>query len=112
VQHLLDHGLGVAGVAIDPAPTPSVPLYPHAIRSALPVFIDPLSWRKAKVMSRKFFRTRFAQTAPKMKADMLYDSYIVPTPGRVYWNGVVKVQVSLAAATGPGADRRLSSRES
>ena len=30
VQHLLDRGLGVAGVAIDPAPTPGVPLYPHA----------------------------------------------------------------------------------
>src|SRR4051812_12360642 len=35
VQHLLDRGLGAAGVAIDPAPTPGVPLYPHAIVSAL-----------------------------------------------------------------------------
>lgn len=89
VQHLLDRGLGVAGVAINPAPTPGVPLYPHAIRSALSVFIDPLSWRKAKTMSRTFFRNRFAQTAAKDQADALYDRYIVPTPGRVYWNGVV-----------------------
>jgi len=89
VQHLLDRGLGVAGVAINPAPTPGVLLRRHAIWSALPVFIDPFSWRKAKVMSRAFFRTRFAQTAPKSKADALYDRYIVPTPGRVYWNGVV-----------------------
>lgn len=89
VQHLLDRGLGVAGVAINPAPTPGVPLYPHAIRSALPVFIDPLSWRKAKTMTRAFFRSRFAQTAAKDEADALYDRYIVPTPGRVYWNGVV-----------------------
>ena len=43
VQHLLDRGLGVAGVAIDPAPTPGVPLGPHAIVSALPVFLDLLS---------------------------------------------------------------------
>jgi len=89
VQHLLDRGLGLAGVSIDPAPTPGVPLHPHAIRSALPVFIDPLSWRKAKVMSRKFFATRFAQTAPAARVDALYDRYIVPTPGRVYWNGVI-----------------------
>lgn len=89
VQHLLDRGLGAAGVAINPAPTPGVPLFPHAIVSALPVFVDPLSWRKAKVMSRSFFRNRFAQTAPKDQADSLYDRYIVPTPGRVYWNGVV-----------------------
>lgn len=89
VQHLLDRGRGVAGVAINPAPTPGVPLYPHAIRSALPVFIDPFSWRKAKVMSRNFFQNRFAQTAPRAKADALYDRYIVPTPGLVYWNGVI-----------------------
>lgn len=89
VQHLLDRGLGAAGVAIDPAPTPGVALHRHAIWSALPVFIDPLSWMKAKVMSRNFFKTRFAQTAPREEADALYDRYIVPTPGRVYWNGVI-----------------------
>ena len=89
VQHLLDRGLGVAGVAINPAPTPGVPLGPHAIVSAFPVFGDPFSWLKAKTMSRRFFRRRFAQTAPRKLADTLYDRYIVPTPGRVYWNGVV-----------------------
>ena len=87
-QHLLDRGCGVAGVAIDPAPTPGVPLGPNAIVSALPVFGDLLSWKKAKVMSRRFFETRFAQTAPKARAAELYDRYIVPTAGRVYWNGV------------------------
>ena len=40
-------------------------------------------------LSRAFFSTRFAQTAPKDQADALYDRYIVPTPGRVYWNGVI-----------------------
>lgn len=88
VQHLLDRGLGVAGVAIDPAPTPGVPLGPHAIWSALPVLGDLFSGRKAKVMSRRFFKNRFAQTAPKDQADALYDRYIVPTPGKVYWDGI------------------------
>lgn len=89
VQHLLDRGLGVAGVAIDPAPTPGVPLGPSAIVSALPVFLDLGSWKKAETMSRKFFRTRFAQLVPEGEADALYDRYIVPTPGKVYWDGVV-----------------------
>jgi len=66
-----------------------VPLYPHAIVSALPVFIDPFSWRKAKVMSRKFFANRFAQTASRDEVQALYDRYIVPTPGKVYWDGVI-----------------------
>ncbi len=89
VQHLLDRGLGVAGVAINPAPTPGVALHRHAIVSALPVFLDPLSRWKVKTMSRRFFATRFAQTAPEAEKDALYDRYIVPTPGRVYWDGVV-----------------------
>lgn len=88
VQHLLDRGCGVAGVAINPAPTPGVPLGPHAIVSALPVFSDLLSWRKAKVMTRRFFESRFAQTAPRDRTAELYDRYIVPTAGRVYWDGV------------------------
>ena len=40
-------------------------------------------------MSRRFFRNRFAQTVPEDQADALYDRYIVPTPGKVYWDGVV-----------------------
>lgn len=89
VQHLLDRGLGAAGVAIDPAPTPGVPLGPQAIASALPVLGDPFSGGKVMRMSRKFFRTRFAQTLPADKVDEQYDRYIVPTPGKVYWNGVI-----------------------
>lgn len=88
-QHLLDHGFGAAGVAINPAPTPGVSLGPQAIISALPVFLDPFSGGKVKTMSRKFFRTRFAQTVPDDQADALYDRYIVPTPGKVYWDGVI-----------------------
>jgi pimeloyl-ACP methyl ester carboxylesterase len=89
VQHLLDRGLGVAGVAIDPAPTPGVRLGPHAIVSALPVFFEWGSWKKAETMSRSYFRNRFAQLVPDDQADALYDRYIVPTPGKVYWDGIV-----------------------
>lgn len=88
VQHLLDRGLGVSGAAINPAPTPGVPLGPHAIVSALPVFSDLFSWRKTKVMSHQFFANRFAQTASRDQVEALYDRYIVPTPGKVYWDGV------------------------
>ncbi len=89
VQHLLDRGLGVAGVAIDPAPTPGVSLGRHAIVSALPVFFDWGSWKKTETMSRNYFRKRFAQTIPEDQADSVYDQYIVPTPGRIWWDGIV-----------------------
>ena len=89
VQHLLNRGLGVAGVAIDPAPTPGVSLGVHAIVSALPVFFDWGSWKKAETMSRRYFRNRFAQLVPEDQADALYDEYIVPTPGKIWWDGIV-----------------------
>ncbi len=89
VQMLLDRGLGAAGVAIHPAPTPGVPLGPHAIVSTFPVFLSWGSWGRTMTMSRKFFATRFAQTAPKNEAAALYDRYIVPTAGKVYWDGLL-----------------------
>ncbi len=95
VQHLLDRGLGVAGVAIDPAPTPGVSLGVHAIVSALPVFFDWGSWKKAETMSRSYFRRRFAQLVPEDQADALYDQlaaidqYSVPTAGKICWDGIV-----------------------
>jgi pimeloyl-ACP methyl ester carboxylesterase len=88
-QHLLDRGLGVAGVAIDPAPTPGVPLGPQAIISALPVLGDPFSGGKVKSMSLHFFKTRFAQTLPEEMKDDHFNRYIVPTAGKVYWDGVI-----------------------
>jgi pimeloyl-ACP methyl ester carboxylesterase len=113
VQHLLDRGLGLAGVAIHPAPTPGVPLYPHAIVSALPVFLDPFSFRKVKHMSRRFFRNRFAQLVPDDRADALYDRYIIPTAGKVYWDGVInKISIDWANPKRPpllliGGDKDL-----
>lgn len=89
VQHLLDRGYGAAGVAIDPAPTPGVGLGPHAVISALPVLGDPLSGGKVVSMTRKFFGERFANGLPDETKDEHYDRYIVPTAGKVYWDGVL-----------------------
>lgn len=89
-MHLLNEGLGACGVAIDPAPTPGVPLGPQAVISALPVLIDPFGYKKIKRMSRRYFGNRFAQTLSKAEADVAYPKYIVPTAGKVYWDGIVE----------------------
>lgn len=88
-QHLLDRGLGVAGVAIDPAPTSGVLVGWDTIKSTFPVFLSWRSWRRTMSMSREFFGTRFAQTVSAQDRDALYDRYIVPTPGKIYWDGLV-----------------------
>jgi pimeloyl-ACP methyl ester carboxylesterase len=89
VQHLLDRGVGAVGVAIDPAVTPGVLPGWHATISALPVFRDPFSGRKVLSMTRKFFRKRFANGLPANLVDEAYDRYIVPTAGKLYWDGVL-----------------------
>ncbi|MCP8883129.1 alpha/beta hydrolase [Devosia sp. XJ19-1] len=100
VQHLLERGLGVAGVAVNPAPTPGVPLGPQAIISALPVLGDLFSRGKIKHMSPKFFRTRFAQTIPADLVDAEYERYVVPTAGRVYWDGIINpIKIDFAGQT-------------
>lgn len=89
VQHLLDAGLGAAGVAIHPAPTPGVAPGLQTLISALPVLMDPFSSQKVKQMSRKFFANRFANGLPNEWLAAHYDRYIVPTAGKVYWDGVL-----------------------
>jgi pimeloyl-ACP methyl ester carboxylesterase len=95
-QALIDNGLGAAGVAIDPAPTPGVAIARHALVSTLPVFLTWGSWGKPVHMSRKFFANRFAQTLPKNETDATYDRYIVPTSGKVYWQGLGKPKLNFA----------------
>ena len=94
-QHLLDRGLGVAGVAIDPASTPGVSTPLTAAISSLPVLGDPFSAGKVVSISRKFFATRFANGLPRDQLDTHFARYIVPTAGRIYWDGL------LAGGAGP-----------
>lgn len=88
VQHLADRGLGVAAVAIDPAPTPGVGIPLDGLLSALPVLSDPFSGAKVVSMSKEFFGARFANGLPRDQVDAHFERYIVPTAGKVYWDGV------------------------
>lgn len=95
VQHLLDRGLGCAGVAINPAPTPGVIPGLNTLVSALPVLGDPFSAKKIVQMKPEFFARRFANTLNRNKVMEQYERYIIPTAGKVYWDGV------LAGGAGP-----------
>jgi hypothetical protein len=88
----------VAGVVIDPAPTPGVLVGWQTIKSTFPVFFSWGSWRRVMTMSRSFFATRFAQTVPPAQVDAMYDRYIVPTPGRSTGTVWSQTQASCSAA--------------
>ncbi|MDC0713843.1 alpha/beta hydrolase [Stigmatella sp. ncwal1] len=91
VQMLLDRGLGAAGVAIDPAPPFGVPAHPRAVWTSLSVFTAWNAWNRALTMSFDNFRTGFANTLPESEMRAAYDQYIVPTPGRIFFQALLGV---------------------
>lgn len=90
-QMLLDRGLGSVGVAIDPVPFRGVIPRPRMLLSALPVFLTWRSWSRVAQMSFEQFATNFAQGLPPAERRAAYDRYVIGTPGRIYWQGVINV---------------------
>ena len=82
---LLDRGCGVAGVVLDPAPPRGVIPGLRSILSALPVLTSWNGWNRVLTMSRNGFATTFANTLPAGVVDTEYDTYVVPAPGRPYF---------------------------
>jgi pimeloyl-ACP methyl ester carboxylesterase len=90
-QILLDRGLGAAGVAIDPVPIRGVLPTPRALRSAMPVLLGWRSWERVVTMPFERFASDFAQTLPEVDRRAAYDRYIVPTPGRLYYQAALGI---------------------
>jgi pimeloyl-ACP methyl ester carboxylesterase len=87
VQLLMDRGLGAAGVAIDPGVPRGVLPGLGALRSAAPVLLAWNGWNRVLTMSLAGFRRDFAQTLPEAEALAAFEKHIVPTPGRIYFQG-------------------------
>ena len=60
-------------------------------------------------VARATSHTASPRLVPEDQADALYDQYIVPTPGKVYWDGIVNGAADQLGQSGPraaAADRR------
>ena len=90
-QLLLDRGLGAAGVAIDPAAPRGVIVGPTALISALPVLLAWNGWNRVLTMSFEGFSKNFANGLPEGEKRAAYERQIVPTPGRVYFDGAIGI---------------------
>jgi pimeloyl-ACP methyl ester carboxylesterase len=84
VQMLLDRGVGVAGVAIDPAPPRGVLPAFNALRAGLPTL---LSSRAVVSMSFADFQWGWAHTQPEAEQRAAWERYVVPMPKKVYADG-------------------------
>ncbi len=90
VQMLLDRGLGVAGVALDPAPPKGVlPFYPSVIKANFGVLSIPGGWRKIVYQSFKGFQYAFVNRLPEAEQKAVYDRYVVPESGRIFFQAAL-----------------------
>jgi len=89
VQMLLDRGLGAAGVAIDAGPPRGVLPSFTAIKSAMPVLLAWRGWKRILSMSFESFSKTFANTLPANEQRAAYDKYIIPAPGRIYFQAAL-----------------------
>src|SRR5690606_21795004 len=85
VQLLLDRRLGAAGVAIDPGTPRGVLPGMDTMLSSMPVLLAWNGWNRVLTMQFETFASRFAQRLSPAEMRAAYDQYIVPAPGRLYW---------------------------
>jgi pimeloyl-ACP methyl ester carboxylesterase len=90
VQLLLARGLGVAGVAIDSAPTEGVRTVPLSqIRATFPVLNNPANRHRAIGFTPEQFHYAFTNTMSEDASRKVYDRYHIAAPGGIVWAGVL-----------------------
>lgn len=85
VQLLLDRGIGSAGVAINPAPIGGVIPGLLTLSAALPVILRWAGWSRVYRLTRRRFAARYANAAPAALQDATYDTVVIPTSGKVFY---------------------------
>ena len=85
-QMLLDRGFGAAGVAIDPAPAKGIfPFYPTVFKAFSRILLTPGGWQKIFHATFKEFRYAFVHLLPEAEQKAVYDRYVVPETGRIFF---------------------------
>ncbi|HEY8720372.1 alpha/beta hydrolase [Pengzhenrongella sp.] len=80
-EKLLGQGIGVAGVAIDPAQIRGVLILPLAqLRAALPALGNPANKHKAVSLTAKEFRYGFGNAVSQDESNALFEQWTIPSP--------------------------------
>lgn len=89
VQMLLDRGVGAAGVAINPAPIGGVLHGWLTLTAALPPILRWKGWARPYAFTLERWAGRFANAAPAALQAASYDQYVIPAPGRVFYEAAI-----------------------
>ncbi len=90
-QVLLDQGLGIAGVALDPAPPRGIvaAAYPTTTRALLRIIATPGGWSKVFHWSLGEFSYAVVNTLSPDEQKRAYDDYVVPEAGRLFFQNAL-----------------------
>lgn len=84
-QMLLDRGVGSAGIAINPVPIGGIVPGPVSIGAIVPIVTRWNGWNRPYAFTRDRWYRRFANAAPRAQSDAAYDSFVIPAPGRIFY---------------------------
>lgn len=86
VQQLLDRGYGSAGVTLDSAaPKGVLAVDWDVLRSNSASLLKWMGWERVVTMTFEEFQFAFVNTFPEAQQRALYDSYVVPETGRIFF---------------------------
>jgi pimeloyl-ACP methyl ester carboxylesterase len=89
-QILLDRGKGVAGVALNSAPTEGVPVVPFSqLKSTFPVLKNPANRHRAVGFTHEQWHYAFTNTFSEEESRKLYARYHIPASGAIFIDSVL-----------------------
>ncbi|MGB4777142.1 alpha/beta hydrolase [Microbacterium sp.] len=92
VQMLLDRGLGVAGVGVEPGQPAGVLALPFStLRTGLPILANPFRIRKANAFSKRHFHYTFGNDLSREESDREWEASAIPSVNRVFFEGVLSL---------------------
>ena len=91
-QMLLDRGVGIAGIVLNPAPIGGLVPGISALRAIAPILLRLNAWNRPYKFTRRRFGDLFANAAPAALVDEAYERYVIPAPGKIFhqaafWSG-------------------------
>ena len=91
-QMLLDRGLGVAGVGVEPGQPAGVLTLPFStLRTGLPILSNPFRKGKANAFSKSHFHYTFGNDLTRAASDIEWDKSAVNSVNRVFFEGVLSL---------------------
>jgi pimeloyl-ACP methyl ester carboxylesterase len=90
-QMLLDRGVGRAGIVFNPVPIGGILAGPTSIGAILPIVARWNGWNRPYAFTRDRWARRFANAAPRATADAAYDRFVIPAPGRIFFQAASSI---------------------